>query len=1042
MPETVWAIHNFEAEAEDEISFHIGEPIVVLQKDELYQDGWWEGTNLRGETGLFPQNYTAQSPPEQAPLVAPLREPNVYGGDPDVAGNNSKKIGNNAINLNSNANHINSSLNHNNHILDNNSINNNSNNNINSTGRVMSQQGQGNLVNGVNNMHIHQNPSIASPSMGSTRGSVASGLTGSTSNSKIIAQTVEESLTDPQLAGHPSTWSIDHVAYWLRYCGFDSVTSSFIDNEISGAILLELNLNNLKELDIASFGKRFNIMNAITSLKQLTKSSGSKSAYGTMSNASSMYGAGPNIPPRMTSAPIDGFSPRASIDSRADYMREPRQDLHDPRNAPLPPVSVQPPNIRSLPLLPSQPPPQQLPQQPPQQQFSNYDVHSSHSQSRSAALARSDTVGSALSGGSLGEYPGHTSSDAGYGGQRQSLTSAYSSNSNPQRNKWDQNVPRTPQVPNTVVEQQHPLDQYPRPMDRDLPKTPEILHADPYSNLFEQPVPKPRKYHNPDPSNRPQNGKADPSDKVVSLDLIGKPDYAGWLKKRGDTYRTWKSRWFMLKGVTLYYMNSPKDNASKDYINLIGYKIIQDENIYAGKYCFKAVHEELRNFYFYTESEGEMKGWLKALMKVTIGRDPSAPVISSSNIPTIPLHVARQMAPRPPSPSKRNRGQGPNGQPMHPQQLQHQQLYDQRIQQQQEQQRLQQLQQQKSLQQKLLDYDDQDSDGEDFLPDGYGSSPGYSGISGVASNTNGVVNDQTRAIEPPLNSIAQQQQQQQRHSLVQSDQHGDDDPWRDEDVEGFGEQQKYQKSQQQHQILKPLRPDSELDSFNHSDGQPTQGSSPRWTQEQYVSWINRNLPNTVDPVSDITQSLRSGVVLVRLIEGLSGEQVDKRIPNATYTLQMLENLLTGFKFMDRVGVSTDGYTVKDIFNGNEEKIIVMFEAIRARFPKDSEASIAAQAQQAQSSHANIPANVAAQLPPMPNGPAPTTPISQLKGSPRLNNSNPEHVSPARSNGRSPLIGGGPAMFAGNTQSHPMQAQHSSDSEYAALYDEAARSTIS
>jgi hypothetical protein len=40
--ETVWAIHNFEAEAEDEISFHIGEPILVIQKDELYHDGWWE----------------------------------------------------------------------------------------------------------------------------------------------------------------------------------------------------------------------------------------------------------------------------------------------------------------------------------------------------------------------------------------------------------------------------------------------------------------------------------------------------------------------------------------------------------------------------------------------------------------------------------------------------------------------------------------------------------------------------------------------------------------------------------------------------------------------------------------------------------------------------------------------------------------------------------------------------------------------------------------------------------------------------------------
>ncbi|KAG0019269.1 hypothetical protein BGZ80_006049 [Entomortierella chlamydospora] len=99
--------------------------------------------------------------------------------------------------------------------------------------------------------------------------------------------------------------------------------------------------------------------------------------------------------------------------------------------------------------------------------------------------------------------------------------------------------------------------------------------------------------------------------------------------------------------------------------------------------------------------------------------------------------------------------------------------------------------------------------------------------------------------------------------------------------------------------------------------------------------MNRNLPESVGPVDDITQSLRSGVVLVRLVEQLSGEQVDKRIPNATYTLQMLENLLTAFKFMDRVGISTEGYTVKDIFNGNEEKIVQMFENIRAQFPGDA-----------------------------------------------------------------------------------------------------------
>ncbi|KAG0274850.1 hypothetical protein BGZ95_009417 [Linnemannia exigua] len=186
-----------------------------------------------------------------------------------------------------------------------------------------------------------------------------------------------------------------------------------------------------------------------------------------------------------------------------------------------------------------------------------------------------------------------------------------------------------------------------------------------------------------------------------------------------------------------------------------------------------------------------------------------------------------------------------------------------------------------------------------------------------------------------------------------------------------------------------MRPDSELDTFRqHGDDQtsaPRQSPvGQRWTQEQYIDWMNRNLPESAGPVNDMTQSLRSGVVLVRLIEQLSGEQVDKRIPNATYTLQMLENLLTAFKFMDRVGVSTDGYTVKDIFNGNEEKIVQMFESIRARFPHD--------ASQAKNGHSQN--------------------HSQSNGMQQNGSLQPQHLQP----------------------------QHTGGSEYEALYEEAARST--
>lgn len=40
--ETVYAIHHFEAENPDEIAFAVGEPIIVLEKDDGYNDGWWQ----------------------------------------------------------------------------------------------------------------------------------------------------------------------------------------------------------------------------------------------------------------------------------------------------------------------------------------------------------------------------------------------------------------------------------------------------------------------------------------------------------------------------------------------------------------------------------------------------------------------------------------------------------------------------------------------------------------------------------------------------------------------------------------------------------------------------------------------------------------------------------------------------------------------------------------------------------------------------------------------------------------------------------------
>ncbi|KAI5117045.1 hypothetical protein M0805_007902 [Coniferiporia weirii] len=142
------------------------------------------------------------------------------------------------------------------------------------------------------------------------------------------------------------------------------------------------------------------------------------------------------------------------------------------------------------------------------------------------------------------------------------------------------------------------------------------------------------------------------------LEQIGTPDHNGWMRKKGEHYNTWKLRYFVLKGAHLYYLRSSDklETKIKGYINIIGYKVIVDENVNPGKYGFRLIHETERTHFFSSDESMTVREWMKALMKATIGRDYTKPVISSCNIPTIPLSVAQTMnpAPRPPSPTQRD----------------------------------------------------------------------------------------------------------------------------------------------------------------------------------------------------------------------------------------------------------------------------------------------------------------------------------------------------------------------------------------------------
>lgn len=66
---------------------------------------------------------------------------------------------------------------------------------------------------------------------------------------------------------HPSTWDVHQVCQWLNENGFNSETRKFVENDVTGDVLLGLDIVALKEININSFGKRVHLLNTIASLK-------------------------------------------------------------------------------------------------------------------------------------------------------------------------------------------------------------------------------------------------------------------------------------------------------------------------------------------------------------------------------------------------------------------------------------------------------------------------------------------------------------------------------------------------------------------------------------------------------------------------------------------------------------------------------------------------------------------------------------------------------------------------------------------------------
>lgn len=332
------------------------------------------------------------------------------------------------------------------------------------------------------------------------------------------------------------------------------------------------------------------------------------------------------------------------------------------------------------------------------------------------------------------------------------------------------------------------------------------------------------------------------------------PDMEGWLYKQGCKYKKWNKRWFVLKGPNLFYFKSPKDVRMKGIINLRGYKVIPDETIQPGKYSFKAQHEEERTFYFYTDLDTSMKSWISSLMKATISRDFTAPVLSSSMIPTVSLDVARRMRPRPPS--------------------------------------------------VLLYRKDNNAN---LSPRSYEASYGYQ--TPISEKSSSIITAD-KELEGGESSVTTKEERLNQDSGFDSNDQEEEEEEGEEEKEEEEEEDEEDDDDEdeQQETFEPFNETYSLaykdEDEGHLSSEECQEESLSWTPAEYIQWVN-TISNSIK-IKELHE-LRQGDVLIEILEELSGKTV-KQLPPSTVgsvSMMMLDNIVAVFKFMSMEGIEID-----------------------------------------------------------------------------------------------------------------------------------------
>ncbi|KAG1752394.1 uncharacterized protein EDB91DRAFT_1343464 [Suillus paluster] len=598
-------------------------------------------------------------------------------------------------------------------------------------------------------------PRVVSTSPMSKHNSVASSGQASTTSMPLTLSEPTRDSSSPTKSVPPSEWSVEDVIDWLKSKGFgQDVCDKFTEQEITGDVLLELDLNLLKaEIGIVAFGKRMRIANAIAELRrppsiifpdaqspqhaQSLKHSHSYSYSHSRSGSTHQSLNSPMFATTMSSAitapnsatfgsMLSGDSPAAdtshfiervsSLSSAGFSINGGSTENNVGLGLGVPANGNEHKRTGSGHLVPSpsdgalnkrsQDDVRQLVESPDDDR----GALSEGENGSSAAKQRRRLFGRSMESSSTAKEKGETSSNnnsttalptpsslavSSPRSRKRDLVDDSSITSKHNRNKRDSATKGTerhslfggtfttslgksrkppPRITASLMDNDSPMEKTSslnlarlygskkssgRPSTSDGSASSTLLNPSHSDSLDETRKLREKSSEKLRDADRPNTQR----ERIISgrksiIDQIGTPDHQGWMRKKGDHYNTWKVRYFVIKGPHLYILRS--DNQSevkiKGYINIVGYKVIADENVDPGRYGFRIVHDTDKTHFFSSDEQIVVREWMKAIMKATIGRDYSKPVVSSVNIPTIPLTVAQAMnpAPRPPSPSARD----------------------------------------------------------------------------------------------------------------------------------------------------------------------------------------------------------------------------------------------------------------------------------------------------------------------------------------------------------------------------------------------------